>query len=81
MHYSSHYGHVNIIKSTIDFLQDDENSFDILNMQTVEGKTPLFCAILSSDINLDKKMEIVKLFFDTQQVDLSLRKKTGEDLF
>jgi hypothetical protein len=43
-------------------------------------KTPLFCAILSGDIKLDKKKEIVKLWFDTYQVDLYLRKKTGEDL-
>ena len=43
-------------------------------------KTPLFCAILSGDIKLDKKKEIVKLWFDTYMVDLQLRKKTGEDL-
>ena len=28
----------------------------------------------------EKKKEIVKLWFDTYQIDLSLRKKTGEDL-
>ena len=43
-------------------------------------KTPLFCAILSGDIKLDKKKEIVKLWFDTFNIDLQLRKKTGEDL-
>ena len=32
LHYSSHYGHVNIIKCLIEFLQDNEDSFDILNM-------------------------------------------------
>ena len=40
----------------------------------------MFCAILSGDIKLDKKKEIVKLWFDTFQIDLQLRKKTGEDL-
>jgi hypothetical protein len=40
----------------------------------------LFCAILSGDIKLDKKKEIVKLWFDTYSVDLYLRKKTGEDI-
>ena len=49
-------------------------------MQTVEGKTPLFCAILSCDIKIETKMEILKMLFDTNQVDLSLRKKTGEDI-
>ena len=43
-------------------------------------KTPLFCAVLSGDINLEKKKDIVKLWFDTYQIDLGLRKKTGEDL-
>jgi len=54
--------------------------FEIFNLQTVEGKTPLFCAILSGDIKIEKKKEIVKLWFDTFSVDLTLRKKTGEDL-
>lgn len=40
----------------------------------------MFCAILSGDIKNDKKKEIVKLWFDTYMVDLTLRKKTGEDL-
>jgi hypothetical protein len=43
-------------------------------------KTPLFCAILSGDIKHEVKREIVKMWFDTFCVDLSLRKKTGEDL-
>lgn len=46
----------------------------------IYSKTPLFCAILSGDINLDKKKVIVSLWFDTYMVDLQLRKKTGEDL-
>ena len=44
------------------------------------SKTPLFCAILSGDIKLEKKKEIVKLWFETFNIDLQLRKKTGEDL-
>ena len=40
----------------------------------------MFCAILSGDIKSDKKKEIVKLWFDTYCVDLTLRKETGEDL-
>ena len=80
LHYASHYGHLNIIKFLIEHLKDNEKSFEILNMQTVEGKTPLFCAILSCDIKPDLKKEIIKEFFDTYQMDLSLRKKTGEDL-
>ena len=43
-------------------------------------KTPLFCAILSGDIKFEQKKEIVKMWFDTYSIDLSLRKKTGEDL-
>ena len=34
----------------------------------------------SAQIKPDKKKEIVKLWFDSYQIDLSLRKKTGEDL-
>lgn len=40
----------------------------------------MFCAILSGDIKLERKKEIVKLWFDTYNIDLQLRKKTGEDL-
>jgi hypothetical protein len=54
--------------------------FDIYNLQTIEGKTPLFCAITSGDINLEKKKQIISLWFETRLVDLTLRKKTGEDL-
>jgi hypothetical protein len=46
----------------------------------VYRKTPLFCAILSGDIKIEQKKEIVKLWFDTYMIDLTLRKKTGEDL-
>ncbi len=49
-------------------------------MQTVEGKTPVFCTILSGDVKLDKKKEIIKALFDTGQIDLSLRKASGEDI-
>ena len=50
-------------------------------MQTTEGKTPLFCAVLSGDIKqLSYKQRIIKLWFDTNCVDLSLRKQSGEDL-
>ena len=49
-------------------------------MQTVEGKTPLFCTILSGDIQINVKKEIIKLLFDSGNIDLSLRKATGEDL-
>ena len=49
-------------------------------MQTTEGKTPLFCAVLSGDIKPVDKMRIIKLWFDTNCIDLSLRKQSGEDL-
>ena len=78
-HYASHYGHINVLRFLIEHLEENENSYDVLNMQSVEGKTPLFCAMLSCDIKIETKMEILKMLFDTNQVDLSLRKKTGED--
>ncbi len=43
-------------------------------MQTTEGKTPLFCAILSGDISLKVKQRIIKMWFDTNCIDLRLRK-------
>ncbi len=51
-----------------------------MNLQTIEGKTPLFCAILSGDIKIDKKKELIKLLFDTNLIDLNCRKVSGEDL-
>lgn len=50
LHYASHYGHYDILCFLIEFLDDNPDKFEIFNMQTTEGKTPLFCAILSGDI-------------------------------
>ena len=80
LHYAAHYGHVDVLDYLIDLLKSNENFFEIFNMQTLEGKTPLFCAVLSGDINLETKKEIMKKIFDRCQVDLQLRKSTGEDL-
>ena len=80
LHYASHYGHIKVLEFLIEHLEGNEDAFEILNMQTTEGKTPLFCAILSCDISIQTKMDILKLLFGTQQIDLSLRKRTGEDL-
>lgn len=81
LHYASHYGHYDILIYLIEFLYDHPDKYEIFNMQTTEGKTPLFCAVLSGDIkHLPDKMRIIKLWFDTGCVDLSLRKSSGEDL-
>ena len=50
LHYASHYGHFKVLEFLVNYLEKHENCFEILNMQTLEGKTPLFCAILSCDI-------------------------------
>ena len=50
LHYASHYGHLKVLELLVKHLENNNNSFEILNMQTLEGKTPLFCAILSCDI-------------------------------
>lgn len=81
LHYASHYGHYDILIYLIEFLQNHPDKYEIFNMQTTEGKTPLFCAVLSGDIKqLSDKQRIIKLWFDTNCVDLSLRKQSGEDL-
>ena len=81
LHYASHYGHFKVLEYLVNYLDSNENCFEILNMQTLEGKTPLFCAILSCDIkNVVVKKNIIKLLFDTGKIDLSLRKGSGEDL-
>ena len=75
LHYASHYGHFDILEYLIEFLADHPDKYEIFNMQTTEGKTPLFCAVLSGDIkHIPDKMKIIKLWFDTNCVDLSLRK-------
>ncbi len=50
LHYACHYGHIKVLQFLTEFLRDKEYAHEILNMQTMEGKTPLFCAILSGDI-------------------------------
>ena len=54
MHYAAHYGHIKILEFLIEYISIStfENYHDILNLQTIEGKTPLFCAILSGDIKI-----------------------------
>ena len=52
----------------------------ISNVLIFFRKSPIFCAIMSGDINLEKKKELVRTWFDTQMVDLNLRKKSGEDI-
>ena len=51
LHYASHYGHYDVLSFLIEFLDEHPEKFEIYNMQTFEGKTPLFCAILSGDIS------------------------------
>jgi ankyrin repeat protein len=81
LHYASHYGHYDTLLYLIDYLSDNPDKFEIFNMQTTEGKTPLFCAVLSGDIKkVEDKQRIIKLWFDTNCIDLSLRKQSGEDL-
>ena len=65
LHYASHYGHINIIEFLLDFLKDKSNFYDVINLQTIEGKTPLFCSILSGDIKIELKKDIIKMLFDT----------------
>jgi len=50
LHYASHYGHYDTLIYLIDFLSDHPDKYEIFNMQTTEGKTPLFCTVLSGDI-------------------------------
>jgi hypothetical protein len=52
LHYASHYGHVDVLIFLIKFLSEHPDRYHIYNMQTTEGKTPLFCAVLSGDIKL-----------------------------
>ena len=81
LHYASHYGHYSVLEFLVNYLEKKDDGFEILNMQTLEGKTPLFCAILSCDIKqIQVKKDIIRLLFETGKIDLSLRKGSGEDL-
>ena len=80
LHYASHYGHYEVLLFLLEHLEEHPQKYEIFNLQTAEGKTPLFCTVLSGDIKLVDKQRIIKLWFDTNCVDLSLRKKSGEDL-
>ena len=40
-HFASHYGKPQVLQYIIDVYADSPNKFDIYNIQTVEGKTPL----------------------------------------
>ena len=80
MHYAAHYGHLNVLQFLMEFVKEKDLLHEMLNMQTVEGKTPLFCTILSGDITIPVKQQIIKLLFDSGNIDLSLRKSSGEDL-
>ena len=55
LHYASHYGHYDVLSYLIDFLYDHPDKYDIFNLQTTEGKTPLICAVLSGDTKIKQK--------------------------
>ena len=80
LHFASHYGHAEILRFLIEYLSDCDDPAKVFNIQTVEGKTPLFCAITSGAILSEKKKEIIEIWFETGVIDFSLRKKSGEDL-
>ena len=80
LHYACHYGHADVVVFLLEFLARHEEFHQIMNMQTIEGKTPIFCAILSGDIKPALKKDIIKMLFETGQVDLTLRKSSGEDV-
>ena len=66
LHYACHYGHIEVLKFLLNYLEENDlhdQMFEVLNMQTLEGKTPLTCAILSGDINLEKKKQVVSILF------------------
>ena len=65
LHYASHYGHINVVEYLIDYIMKTSDGDQVLNLQTIEGKTPLFCVIMSGDITIDKKKTIIKMLFDT----------------
>ena len=51
LHFASHYGHINILNYIINLWENNEDKYDIFNVQTTEGKTPLMCALSSGDIS------------------------------
>ena len=55
LHYAAHYGHLNVLQFLMQFVKEKDLLHEMLNMQTVEGKTPLFCTILSGDITIPVK--------------------------
>ncbi len=55
LHYAAHYGHLNVLQFLMQFVKEKDLLHEMLNMQTVEGKTPLFCTILSGDITITVK--------------------------
>ena len=42
LHFASHYGKTKILKYLIKVFEDHPYKHDIFNLQTIEGKTPLF---------------------------------------
>ena len=83
LHFASHYGCPKVLQYLIDYYADHPKKVDhytIYNIQTIEGKTPLFWWISSGDIKKGKKKQMIKIWLDTKMIDFSLRKKTGENL-
>ena len=82
LHYAAHYGHIKVVEFLLGYLQEHSSNFEeVLNLQTICGKTPLTCAIMSGDIkDLEVKKEIIKMLFDTNCINLTLRKASGEDM-
>lgn len=80
LHFASHYGNIEVLQYLIDNFWDHPDKYDIYNLQTAEGKSPLFWCISSGDISLEVKKQIIDMWLGTKMIDFTLRKKTGEDL-
>ena len=55
MHFASHYGKIRVLKYLIKQFENHPYKYEIYNLQTAEGKTPLFWWISSGDISTDIK--------------------------
>ena len=54
-HYASHYGHYDVLEYLIDLHWDNPNKYDIFNLQTSDGRTPLICVVISGDVKMEIK--------------------------
>jgi hypothetical protein len=81
LHYAAHYGHSNIILYYTEYLKNNPNKIDMMNLQSNLGLSPLYISLSNHSININEKKKILEMYAKNELLDYSMCNKEGLDVF